>query len=126
MKRALLVAAVLLVIIAIAYWWFMKETVRFTISTITMVPSSDKMTGGDVLVLSGMTTSKSDPKSWGGRPIKIHTKSLGYLKSAVSAVAVSNGAGTITTMPVMVSNPSAYAPGASDYARVFLKPSMKY
>jgi hypothetical protein len=118
-RNLIIAVLVVLVIVALAWWyWFEKDTVKFAITAVTPVSGP---AGGTALTLTGSTKSKSSPSTWGGRAIKISTKSLGTLRSTVASASLANGAGTITTAPITFPAAFAYAASPADYARVYLK-----
>jgi hypothetical protein len=112
---SIIIAIVVLIAIIIAgYLWWTKDTVRFNITGIA--PTSGPA-GSTALTLTGTTTSPLIPSSWVGRPIRIYTKALGTLKTAVASA----GTGTLTTAPIAFTAAYTYAAAPSDYARIFMK-----
>lgn len=114
-RKILIAVLVVLVIVAATYWWwFMKDTVRIAITGLTVANSG-------AVTLTGTTTSKSDPATWGSKKITVHTKSLGKFGSTVAAASVAGGAVTVTTADGAYTGPATFAPAAGDQARVTLK-----
>jgi hypothetical protein len=117
-RNILIAIVVVLIILAVAYWWWItKDTVKFLITQIT--PAAGQA-GSTALILTGSTSSSSSPTGWVGKSITLHTQSLGKLKSTVAAVALSGGAGTVTTAAIAFPAAFTYTPATSDYARISL------
>lgn len=114
--RNLLIAAVVVLVIAVlAYWyWFTKDTAKLTVTNVGV-----DSTGAATLTVS--TKSKSDPSTWAGKKISVHTKSLGKFSSTITKASITNGAGTVVTAASAYSGKAAYSADKSDYARVTLK-----
>ena len=112
----LLAAAVVLVMVVIAYWyWFTKDTVKLVVTGANAISNLGATVVGN-LAVSYTTSSKSDPTTWVGKKVKLHTKSLGKINATILAA---DAAGFI-----ILANPTptaAYAADSGDYARVVLK-----
>ena len=110
-RNLLIAAAVVLILVIIAYWyWFTKDTVKLVLTGLT-VPA------GGAVALVYTYSGKSDPSTWAGKKITIHTKSLGKIKSTVASATASG----LTTAASAYTGSAAYAADKSDYARVTLK-----
>jgi hypothetical protein len=119
--RIIIAVVILIVIIAAGWWWYVtKDTVKVALTSI--LPASAPANTNTALALTGTTSSKSSPATWSGRTVKIHTKSLGRLKSSVASATSATGGGvTITTQPISFAGGFNYASDPADYARVYLK-----
>lgn len=111
-RNLLIAAAVVLVLVIIAYWyWFTKNTVKLVLTALTPAAS------GGVLTLAYTYSGTSDPSTWVGKKVTIHTKSLGKIHTTVASASASG----LTTAASAYTGSTPYAADKSDYARVTLK-----
>jgi hypothetical protein len=69
------------------------------------------------VLLTHAYSGKSDPTSWAGKKITIHTKSLGTIKTTVASATAT----TLTTATGAYTGSATYATSPKDYARITLK-----
>jgi hypothetical protein len=116
-RNLLIAVTIVLVLIAIASWWWMtKGMVKFTISQITPASGS---AGSFAFTLTGSTSSKVSPASWVGKDIHVKAKSLSgsVLKSTVASATATS----VTTAPIALASAFSYTPASGDHARIFIK-----
>jgi hypothetical protein len=114
-RNLLIAAAVVLILVIIAYWyWFTKDTVKLVLTGFAAAPAP---AAAGAIALVYTYSGKSDPSTWSGKKITIHTKSLGKIKSTVASATASG----LTTAASAYPSKGTYAVDKSDYARVTLK-----
>ena len=108
---AVIVVLVLLLLAGGYYWMYTKYTVKLAVSNVAPGSSAGALT------LTTTTKSTSDPSTWVGKKITLHTKSLGKIHSTVAsatATSVNLPAGAYT-------GTATYTADASDHALITLK-----
>ena len=111
-RNLLIAAAVVLVLVVVAYWyWFTKDTVKLVLTGLTPAAS------GSALTLAYTYSGESDPSTWVGKKVTIHTTSLGKIPTTVASASASG----LTTAASAYTGSTPYAAASSDYARVTLK-----
>ena len=108
-NRLLFAAALVALCLFIYFYWMTKDTVKIAFTGLTV-------STGTVL-LTHAYSGKSDPTSWAGKKITIHTKSLGTIKTTVASATAT----ALTTATGAYTGSATYATSPKDYARIILK-----
>jgi hypothetical protein len=111
-RKTLLAVVVVLLLIAAYYWyWVARDTVKLTPTELTVAAS------GGVISFKHAYSGKSDPATWAGKKVTIHTKSLGKIKTTVGTATASS----LATAANAYTGSTPYVASVGDYARITLK-----
>jgi hypothetical protein len=112
-SRKYLLAAVVVLLIAIWYYWYWvtRDTVKLSPTELTVAAT------GGVISFKHAYSGKSDPATWAGKKVTIYTKSLGKIKTTVGTATASS----LATAANAYTGSTPYVASTGDYARITLK-----